>query len=582
VSPRLPVLDFRRKLFLAMMLIVTLVFGAALLVTHQTVAATYARIFQQRFAAEVDLFSAAQEARLAAVKDKCSELARSVRLIAAADERETTLLYKIAFDELREVMSPDVTLRAPRPASFFRILGERADVLPPPDARAGLVDPTRRADWEQRLAAAVRAMTATETQGFGYLPLESADGKRELHEVVLTRLVDPVGLRPLGALAIGFPIAEAAAAAGPSPLHNALWVDGELYSTGLPESARRSIHRQLAAAGPHVRGELVTAVDGVPYRVLFRVLPRSAGFPAAAQVSLFSLAEPLAEQVRLRNRILVFGAVGLLVALLLSMRLSRGLSVPIRELVAATAEIRRGNLAIAVPVRGGDEVGRLAGSFNEMARGLELKEKYRSALDLVADKEVATELMSGTLSLGGALRDVSILFCDIRGFTAYTERMDSAEVVDFVNQHMTALTAVVYEHRGVVDKFVGDLLMAVFGAPKSYGDDAQRAVRCAQGMLAARRRLNEASRYRVDVGIGIASGAVVAGLMGSKDRLSYTVLGERVNLASRLCSNAGPMEILIDETTHERVGAAIAAAALPGLALKGFRDTMAAYRVSAF
>ena len=157
MSPRLPALDFRRKLFLAMMLIVTLVFGAALLVTHQTVAATYARIFQRRFAAEVDLFSAAQEARLAAVKDKCSELARSVWLIAAADERETTLLYKIAFDELREVMSPDVTLRAPRPASFFRILGERADVLPPPDARAGLVDPTRPADWEQRLAVAVRA-----------------------------------------------------------------------------------------------------------------------------------------------------------------------------------------------------------------------------------------------------------------------------------------------------------------------------------------------------------------------------------------------------------------------------------------
>ena len=580
MSPRLPALDFRRKLFLAMMLIVTLVFGAALLVTHQTVAATYARIFQQRFAAEVDLFSAAQEARLAAVKDKCSELARSVRLIAAADERETTLLYKIAFDELRGVMSPDVTLRAPRPASFFRILGERANVLPPPDARAGLVDPTRQADWEQRLAVAVRAMTATETQGFGYLPLEGDDGKRELHEVVLTRLVDPVGRRPLGALAIGFPLPDAAP--GPSPLHGALWVDGELYSTGLAESARRSIHRQLAAASPLDRGELVTAVDGVPHRVFFRVLPRSAGFPAAAQVSLFSLAEPLAEQARLRNRILVFGAVGLLVALLLSMRLSRGLSVPIQQLVTATAEIRRGNLAIEVPVRSGDEVGHLAGSFNEMARGLELKEKYRSALDLVADKEVAAELMSGTLSLGGALRDVSILFCDIRGFTAYTERMDSAEVVDFVNQHMTALTAVVYEHRGVVDKFVGDLVMAVFGAPKSYGDDAQRAVRCAQGMIAARRRLNEASRYRVDVGIGIASGAVVAGLMGSKDRLSYTVLGERVNLASRLCSIAGPMEILIDETTHERVGAVIAAAALPGLALKGFRDAMAAYRVSAF
>jgi class 3 adenylate cyclase len=460
------------------------------------------------------------------------------------------------------------------------MLGDDGRVLSPPDARAGLVDQRSRADWEPSLTVAARAMAANETQGFGYLPLESADGQRALHEVVLTRLVDPVARRPLGALAIGFPLPETAAFAGSGPSHSALWVGGELYSTALPESVRRSISRQLAEASPLGRGERVTTLDGVPHRVLFRALPRSAGFPAAAQVSLFSLAETLAEQARLRNRILVFAAAGLLVAFLLSLRISRGLSIPIQELVAATAEIQRGNLAIEVPVRSRDEVGRLAASFNEMARGLEEKEKYRNVLDLVADKDVAAELMSGTLSLGGAVRDVSILFCDIRGFTAYTEHMDSAEVVGFVNEHMTALTGVVYEHRGVVDKFVGDLVMAVFGAPKSHGNDAQRAVRCAQAMIAARERLNETSRYRVSIGIGIASGPVIAGLMGAEDRLSYTVLGERVNLASRLCSKAAPMEILIDETTHERVGSVISAAALPGLALKGFSDTMAAYRVT--
>ena len=110
-------LSFRWKLFLAMMLVVTGVAGAALLVTQQAVAATYAKIFRERFRAEADLFSAAQQARLAAIKDKCLELARSVRLVAALEERDAALLYQIAFDELREVMSPEA---APRPATFFR------------------------------------------------------------------------------------------------------------------------------------------------------------------------------------------------------------------------------------------------------------------------------------------------------------------------------------------------------------------------------------------------------------------------------------------------------------------------------
>jgi class 3 adenylate cyclase len=580
VSARFPPLNFRLKLFLAMMLVVTGVTGAALLVTQQEVAATYAKIFQERFRTEVELFAAAQEARLTTVKDKCRELARSVRLIAALEEGDTTLLYKIAFDELREVVSPEVPPRALRPATFFRLSGADGRVLSPPDARAGLASPADRREFEASLTAAARGLSADDPQTFGYLALAVGDGRRELHEVVLTRLVDSVGSRPLGTLAIGFPLPEAATGATSTALRSALWVGGVLYSKTLPEATRRDIARQIAAGGS-AGGELVTAVDDIPHRVLFRALSRGEGFPPAEQVSLYSLAEPLAEQARLRARVCVFGALGLAAAFFLSLRISRGLSVPIHELVAGTAEIQRGNFAVQVPLRSRDELGHLAGSFNAMARELELKERVRNVLDLIADKDVAAELMSGRLSLGGELRDVSILFCDIRGFTAFTERMQPAEIVDFLNEHMTALTAVVYDHRGVVDKFVGDLVMAIFGAPKSYGDDAYNAVRCAQGMIAARQRLNVSSRYCVTVGIGIASGTVVAGRIGSKDRLSYTVLGERVNLASRLCATAGSMEILIDDATHSRISGAIPAAALPGLTLKGFTDAMPAYRIAA-
>src|SRR5207249_2520202 len=136
---------------------------------------------------------------------------------------------------------------------------------------------------------------------------------------------------------------------------------------------------------------------------------------------------------------------------------------------------------------------------------------------------------------------------------------------------------VVKEHSGVLDKFVGDLLMAVFGAPMSHGNDPLDAAHCALGLLRKREDLNQISRYKLSIGIGLASGPVVAGCMGSTDRLNYTVLGERVNLASRLCDHAKPGEVLIDHTTFERLGNLIVAEPISGLELKGFSSQVQAY-----
>jgi class 3 adenylate cyclase len=185
--------------------------------------------------------------------------------------------------------------------------------------------------------------------------------------------------------------------------------------------------------------------------------------------------------------------------------------------------------------------------------------------------------MSGRVALGGELREVSVLFCDIRGFTPLTQNMDPAEVIRLLNEHMTALSRVVYEHEGVVDQFVGDLIMAVFGAPVRHERDAYDAARCALRMIEERQKLNETSLYRINIGIGVATGGAVAVCMGSNDRNNYTVLGERVNLASRLCGKAGKMEVLIDETTRARLGARAEAETLPGIELKGFSGTITAF-----
>jgi class 3 adenylate cyclase len=123
------------------------------------------------------------------------------------------------------------------------------------------------------------------------------------------------------------------------------------------------------------------------------------------------------------------------------------------------------------------------------------------------------------------------------------------------------------------------MIMVLFGAPSAFGDDAMRAAQCALRMILRRDELNAQGRWDFQVGIGIATGMVVAGCMGSEQRLDYTVLGERVNLAARLCSEAAPGEVLIDNTTMTQLGTTATADRLDNLALKGFPETVTAYRL---
>jgi class 3 adenylate cyclase len=264
---------------------------------------------------------------------------------------------------------------------------------------------------------------------------------------------------------------------------------------------------------------------------------------------------------------------------LLSALVARGLVEPVDRLVAGAAAVQRGDLAVRLPVRGHDELARLTTAFNEMTEGLAQKERYRSVLELVADREVAAQLLRGEIALGGELRHATVVFADIVGFTALTERMPPERVIELVNQHMTALTAVVHAHGGIVDKFLGDGLMAVFGAPRARNDDAARAVAAARAMLRERERMNADATRDLHLHVGIASGPMVAGCVGSTDRLSYTVLGARVNLAARLCGAARSGAILLDEDTRRAIPADVPLAAVPGLTLAGFSTTVTAWRV---
>lgn len=576
--------------------------GGTLYVTQQSLGRTQQRLFEQLTELKYAHFQDVQRARLGAALMKCRSFSKSVRLrgimerylaaLEAEDEddiKETTeILYLTAEDELREVLNPGEEDLDTVQAECFRFLDVDGKVLdPPPGTDAGFKHQAGREYFQDQLPPISEAME--EVQLTGYLAPPKRSGEKHLLAVVFTLIIDVRFDEVLGALVIGFPVPEYSETVNiPKPLEadpvqrGGVLISQELYSKDIDEPLRMNLAREV---DEHVRTTNLTRHDfqaryeDEPYRVFHEELQSGSNFPAAYQVFLFSLSESFARKRANRLKVIAFGGMGLIIAFTLSMFLSYGLSVPIRELVKGTGEIQKGNFDTKVPVRSRDEIGRLAGAFNEMADGLALKEKYRSVLDKVSDKAVAEKLMQGDVELGGETREISVLFCDIRGFTALTQGMDPDEVIRMLNEHFTPLTNVVAEHNGVVDKFVGDLIMAIFGAPESYESDAYNAARCAFDMIREREKLNQSSKYKIEVGIGVASGPALAGNMGSADRLNYTVLGERVNLAARLCSKAGRNEVVIDQTTKELANEWIEVEPLEALSLKGFSDPVQAYKL---
>lgn len=593
-------LSFRIKLLLAMMLLVAGVTGATLFITQREVRKTYLKLFQDQFEAEVNYFATQQDARLGNFKGPCESLAQKDALRDALRKGDSSSAYEFVIKALSGVgaLRPARGQRAQvrtanlsaeeqagmRLGTLIRLLDARGTILPAPDAKGRTLLQAARKRLEHQLAAVQETMDKLEGQQVGFLSRELPNGKTNLLEIIVTRIADTNG-QTLGALVLGTPFLDYSETAMKrmSRIQSGIWLDSCIYSDTISPVARddfaKRVEQQFKLSGqPEDTFEFMFA--GVPQQAFFKWLNPNSPFPPAYHVSMCPLAGALQAERELSFQILGSSAVAVLGALILSLLISGSLATPLRELVRGTSAIRGGDLQVRVPVRSRDEVGELASSFNEMAQGLAQKEMYRTVLNMVADEKVAQALVNGHLALGGELREITVLFCDIRGFTPLTERMPPEEVIEMLNEHMTALTRVVKEHNGVLDKFVGDLLMAIFGAPVSQENDTLNAARCAVRLMAEREKLNATSRHRLQIGIGIATGKVVAGCMGSADRLNYTVLGERVNLASRLCSQAAPGQIVIDRATWEKLGDTVTANPLPALNLKGFSENVKAYELT--
>ena len=336
----------------------------------------------------------------------------------------------------------------------------------------------------------------------------------------------------------------------------------DLLATTLPPARRESL---LDAAGTIIatgRDGLTVRLRDEDYEVLATPLDDTGGVRLFAILQR-SVAEGLAPYLALQAVLLFLASVSVAVTLTGGIRIARRITRPVERLAAAAREVAKGNYEVS-GVRGGDdEIGQLARAFDGMVKGLTERDSMRDALGKVASSEVVMKFMRGQIELGGEEREVSVMFADIRNFTALCEELTPQQSLLMLNEFLTAISELVETHGGVVDKYMGDGAMAIFGAPVTRPDDTQRAVDCA---LEIRRRiegLGPALAARglphPEIGIGLNTSTVIAGNIGSPSRLNYTVLGDGVNLASRLegLTKRYHVPIVVGTLTREKVNGII-------------------------
>ncbi|MFQ5415910.1 MAG: adenylate/guanylate cyclase domain-containing protein [Myxococcota bacterium] len=271
-----------------------------------------------------------------------------------------------------------------------------------------------------------------------------------------------------------------------------------------------------------------------------------------------SLHDALQPFLRLRTVLLLVFAIGIALSLVGGILLASRVTRPVAVLVSGARRIEAGNYTDLVDVEQHDELGSLAASFNHMMKGLAERDQVRDMLGRVVSPQIAEELLSKKIELGGEERTVSVFFTDIRDFTTVSEHEEPQRLVKILNTFLTGVSTAIEKHGGVVEEYMGDGVKALFGAPVQHEDDAVRSVRASlelqRSMTAINAEIQELGGAPLTIGVGVNTGVVVVGKMGSISRLKYTVVGDGVNLASRLegLTKRYGVGIVVSETTREK------------------------------
>ncbi len=291
---------------------------------------------------------------------------------------------------------------------------------------------------------------------------------------------------------------------------------------------------------------------------------------------------------KVEHRSVLVGLIVLSIAFLAGYLYSGTISRPIKRLVAAARRISAGDFNINLKPKGRDEVASLSVAFNEMAKGLEERDRVKEAFNKFHNKEIAEKLLSGEIKLGGERKEATIFFSDVRGFTALSESLQPEQVVEMLNEYFTRMVAIIRSRGGVVDKYVGDAIMALWGVPLSSHDDTRNALMACLAMRTELVKLNEIRLSRgqpiLKIGMGLNIGPVIAGNIGSNEKMEYTVIGDAVNLASRIESMTKDfgVDLLISRDVYERITNDFICEACESAKVKGKSAAVEVYKVRGY
>jgi adenylate cyclase len=275
----------------------------------------------------------------------------------------------------------------------------------------------------------------------------------------------------------------------------------------------------------------------------------------------------------------------IVVALRLNSLVEKSIVDPIQDMLGVMGDVRHGNFSKQIRVVSNDEVGILGDPGNEMIHGLSDREMIRDTFGKYVSPEIRDEILAGGIPLNGKRTEATILFCDLRDFTPFVEKTDAEEVIMSMRAYFTAMQKAVGEYDGLVLQYVGDAIEAVFGVPLPCRDHPDKAVLAAVEMRTRLERLNELrlreGRSAFRHGIGIHTGEVLAGNIGSDDRLSYSLIGNTVNLASRIeeLTKEFGCDLLISEDTEKKLKNSFPLEKHPPRFVKGYSKPITLYSV---
>jgi len=286
---------------------------------------------------------------------------------------------------------------------------------------------------------------------------------------------------------------------------------------------------------------------------------------------------------------LIFWGVSVFLALHLGKIIAQAFIQPISEIIEKVALIEKGQFDAKVKVFSKDEIGHLGHAINRMGSGLGRREKIEKTFRKYVDPKIAERILDGVeseLRIEGQNVKAVVLFADIRGFTSLSEKTSPEEIVKLLNQFFERMVKIVQNHQGVIDKFIGDNMMAVWGIPHTVVDAERKAVSAALEMLDEVARWNlelKSQGYpEIGVGIGLNTGQVVAGSIGSSEHMEYTVIGDTVNTAQRAESVAKRQQLVVTAAMYEKLGGHLIATALEPIKVKGKEELQNWWSVTGF